>query len=175
MRPDSNIQVFMTNESRSSCLHLGCLAILVFLLSACSSAVNGPGGRIGKVKYYHLMPNYQARTIDPPIVFERQHFMYGAVTKKEIMERFGHYYAVFWKVNDRSAGPVTVRFEYMQEHSGLKTRVQEQIVEDIHRNNVSKFQVTGEEYQKSGRVNAWRVTVLRGKEELVSQQSALWN
>jgi hypothetical protein len=164
----------MTTESRSSRLRFGCLAILALLLSACSSAVDGPGGRIGKVKYYHLMPNYVPRSIDPTVVFERQHFLRGAVTKQEIIDRFGHYYTVFWKADDRS-GPVTVKFEYQQERSGLSKRVQEQIVDDIGRSNVSKFQVTGPEYQKSGRVIAWRVSVLRGKEELVSQQSALWN
>lgn len=164
----------MTTESRTSCLRFGCLAILALLLSACSSAVDGPGGRIGKVKYYHLMPNYVPNTLDPTIVFERQHHLYGAVTKPEIVDRFGHYYSVFWKASDRT-GPVTVKFEYQQELSGLKKRVQEQVVDDIHRSNVSKFQVIGQEYQKSGRVIAWRVSVLRGKEELVSQQSALWN
>ena len=164
----------MTTETRTSCLRLGCLAILAFFLSACSSAVDGPGGRIGKVKYYHLMPNYTPQTLDQTILFERQHHLYGAVTKEQIMDRFGHYYTVFWKADDRTA-PVTVRFEYLQTNSGLTKRVQEQVVDDIHRNNVSKFQVTGAEYQKSGRVIAWRVSILRGKEELVSQQSALWN
>jgi len=174
MRPDSNIRPSMTTESRLSCLRLGCLAILALLLPACSSAVNGPGGRIGKVKYYHMMPNYMLNTKDPAVIFEQKFHMYGAVTKQEITDRFGHYYTVFWKVNDRT-GPVTVRFEYQQAQSGLAKRVQEQVVDDIRRGNVSKFQVTGPEYGKSGRVTAWRVSVLRGKEELVSQQSALWN
>ncbi len=164
----------MTTVTRTLCLRLGCLAILASSLVACSSAVEGPGGRIGKVKYYHLMPNYAQRSQEPPIVFEREHHLYGAVTKEQIMDRFGHYYAVFWQADDR-AGPVTVRFEYQQALSGLSKRVQEQIVDDIRRSNVSKFQVTGGEYSKSGRVVAWRVSVLRGKEELVSQQSALWN
>jgi hypothetical protein len=164
----------MTTATRTPCLRLGCLAILALLLSACSSAVDGPGGRIGKVKYYHLMPNYTPRSLDPTILFEQQHHLHGAVTQAQIMDRFGHYYTVFWKADDRT-GPVTVRFEYQQALSGLSKRVQEQVVDDIHRNNVSKFQVTGAEYSKSGRVISWRVSVLRGKEELVSQQSALWN
>lgn len=164
----------MTTAKRTSCLRLGCLAILALILPACSSAVQGPGGRITKVKYYHLMPNFQPRSMDPPILFERQHHLFGAVTKEQILDRFGHYYTVFWKADDRS-GPLTVRFEYQQAKSGLTKRVQEQIVDDIRRTNLSKFQVTGEEYDKSGRVVAWRVSVLRGKEELVSQQSALWN
>lgn len=164
----------MMTASRTSRLCLGCLAILALFLSACSSAVNGPGGRISKVKYYHLMPNYVPNTQDPAILFEREHFLYGAVTKSEIVDRFGHYYTVFWKVKDRT-GPVTVRFEYQQAVTGLTKKVQEQIVDDVHRSNLSKFEVVGQEYQKSGRVLAWRVTILRGKEELVSQQSALWN
>ncbi|MHB1080571.1 MAG: hypothetical protein ACYC67_14300 [Prosthecobacter sp.] len=164
----------MTTEKRTSCLRLGCLAILAFALSACSSTSKGPGGQISKVKYYHLMPFFTPQTTNPTILFERQHFIYGAVTKKEIVDRFGHYYAFFWKTHERT-GPVTVKFEYLQSKSGLTKHVQEQVIDDIHRSNVSKFQVVGQEYQKSGRVIAWRISLLRGKEELVSQQSALWN
>ena len=127
----------MTTATRTHCLRLGCLAILALFLASCSSAVTGPGGRIGKVKYYHLMPNYAPRTQDPAILFEREHHIYGAVTKAQIIERFGHYYTVFWKVDDRTTGPVTVRFEYQQTLSRLSKRVQEQIVDDIHRSNIS--------------------------------------
>jgi hypothetical protein len=164
----------MTQEKRAFFLRLGCLAILAFALSACSSAVEGPGGKITKVKYYHLMPFFTPNTTNLTILFERQHYIYGAVTKKEIVDRFGHYYSFFWEADDRT-GPVTVRFEYQQAKSGLSKRVQELVVDDIHAKNISKFQVVGAEYQQSGRVIAWRVSILRGKEELVSQQSALWN
>ncbi|MEZ5387166.1 MAG: hypothetical protein R3F13_16785 [Prosthecobacter sp.] len=165
----------MTNLSRLLCLRLGCLALLGIALPACSSAINGPGGRITKVKYHHLMPWQPLRTTDPALVFENKYLLHGAVTAAEINDRFGHYYSVFWKADDRDAGQVTVRFEYLQAQAGLKKRVQELIVDDVRRTNVSKFQVTGDEYHKSGRVTAWRVSVLRGGEELVSQQSALWN
>ena len=83
--------------------------------------------------------------------------------------------AVALWIRKGGTGPVTIKFEYQQAKSGLSKRVQEQVVDDIHRSNVSKFQVVGQEYQKSGRVIAWRISILRGKEELVSQQSALWN
>ena len=69
------------------------------------------------MKYYHLMPFFTPPTTNPTILFERQHYVYGAVTKKEIVDRFGHYYAFFWKADDRT-GPVTVRFEYQQAQSG---------------------------------------------------------
>ncbi len=164
----------MTTATRSHCLRLGCLAIWALFLSACSSAVEGPGGRIGKVKYYHLMPNQAPRSQNPAILFEYAHHLHGAVTQKQVMERFGHYYTVFWQAKERT-GPVTVRLEYQQANSGLNKRVQEQVVDDLRGSNLSKFQVGGAEYHKSGRVVAWRVSILRGKEELVSQQSALWN
>jgi hypothetical protein len=96
------------------------------------------------------------------------------VTKAEMMDRGGHYYTVFWKVNDRST-PVKVRFEYRQANDALATKVQEVDVENIRRSNISRFQVTGDEYKNGGRVTAWRVTVVRGNEELVSQRSYLWN
>jgi hypothetical protein len=47
-------------------------------------------------------------------------------------------------------------------------------VTEVRRSNVSKFQVTGDEYHTGGRVTAWRVSVLRGNEELVSESSFLW-
>jgi hypothetical protein len=121
------------------------------------------------------MPGYSPETIAPDVLFEYQRLLRGAVTAADYRERYGHYYTVLWKAADRDAGPVTVRFECLQALSGLQKRVQEQVVDNIRRDNVSKFQVTGEEYIKSGRVTAWRVSVLRGSEELVSQQSALWN
>ena len=165
----------MTTATRTSRFCLGCLAILALSLSACSSAVNGAGGRISKVKYIHVMPGYSPETIAPDVLFEYQRLLRGAVTAADYRERYGHYYTVLWRAADRDAGPVTVRFEYLQALSGLQKHAQEQVVDDIRRGNVSKFQVTGEEYIKSGRVTAWRVSVLRGSEELVSQKSALWN
>ena len=73
------------------------------------------------------------------------------------------------------SGPVTVRFEYRMANTGLKDFVQEQVVDDIRRSNISRFEVNGPEYQNNGRVTMWKVSILRGKEELVSQQSYLWN
>jgi hypothetical protein len=90
------------------------------------------------------------------------------------MDRGGHYYSIFWKVDDRSQ-PVTVRFEYRQANNGLTTKVLEETIDDVGRWNTTKFQVTGDEYNTNGRVTSWRVTLMRGKEELVSKASYLWN
>lgn len=120
------------------------------------------------------MPGAPVRTVDRAVEFERDHLLYGAVTRADVTERFGHYYTIFWRANDRTQ-PVKVRFEYRQANTGLEAKVIEEEVTDVRRTNSTKFQVTGNEYNASGRVTAWRVTLLRGREELASQQSYLWN
>jgi len=47
-------------------------------------------------------------------------------------------------------------------------------VSNVRKNNVSHFDVIGEQFQKDGRVSAWRVSLVRGKEVLASQESYLW-
>jgi len=148
--------------------------LAVVMLGACSSAVTGPGGTITKVKYFHLQPGDIVQTRQQALIFERQHYMYGAVTAKEINDRFGHYFTVFWKLTERS-GPVTVRLQYRLAKTGLQDFTQEQVVDDIRRSNLSRFEVNGAEYRENGRITMWKVSILRGKEELVSQQSFLWN
>ena len=148
--------------------------VLVSLaVSACSSVSKGPGGEIAKVKYYFLDPQLIVRTEDPTILFERQHYLHGAYTAAEQIARTGHYYTVMWKADDRT-GPVTVRFEYRQANTALQVHKLEQEVTEVRRKNETAFHVIGPEYATGGRVTAWRATVLRGKEELVSQDSYLW-
>ena len=163
----------MFNVSLPASLRVFALLLAALALGACSSSVEGPGGKITKVKYYHLQPAVPAITQVQAVNFEREHYLYGAVTAEEIRNRFGHYYTIFWKLDDRT-GPVTVRFDYRMANSGLKSFSKEIVVDDIRRSNITKFEVNGEEYQKNGRVTMWKVSVLRGKEELVSQQSFLW-
>ena len=164
----------MTPASRFLFARLSALMLAVLALASCSTVSVGSGGRISKVKYYHLIPGTPVNTNDPAIQFERDYHLYGAVTKAEVMQRGGHYYTIFWRADDR-AQPVTVRFEYRQANSGLTPKVVEEQVSDLRRTNISRFQVTGDEYTSNGRVTAWRVTLMRGKEELASQDSYLWN
>lgn len=164
----------MASESRSSFCRLIALALLATFSASCSSVSVGSGGQISKVKYFHLAPGSPVSTIDPAIQFERDYHLFGAVTKAEVTDRFGHYYTIFWKVNDRTQ-PVKVRFEYRQANTGLDAKVIEEEVTDVGRSNKSKFQVSGSEYTTAGRVTSWKVTLLRGQEELASQQSYLWN
>jgi hypothetical protein len=152
---------------------LGCIALALTALPSCSSTVSGPGGKVTKVKTYHLQPTQRLNTTDAALNFERRYHLHGAVTLAEQMERAGQYYTAFWKVDDR-ASPVTLRFEYRQQKTGLVTKVKEEQVADVRRSNVTKFMVTGAEYQADGPVTAWRISVLRGKDVLVASESYLW-
>jgi hypothetical protein len=150
------------------------MALTLCALASCSSAQRGPGGTVSKVKIYRLDPTQRLKGGDPAIRFEKQHYLYGAITHAEQMNRAGQYYNVFWKVDDRSQ-PVTVRFEYRQRETGLKVKTKEVEITDVRRSNVTDFQVTGEEFNTDGPVTAWRASIVRGKEQLVGYESFLWN
>ena len=149
-------------------------AVLVCVaMASCSSASKGPGGEITKVKYYFLNPLFILRTEEPSIRFEREHLLHGAYTAADQISRTGSYYTVMWKADDRTQ-PVTVRLEYRQANTALQVETLEQQVTDVRKRNQTFFKVTGDEYTQGGRVSAWRISLLRGKEELASQESYLW-
>lgn len=149
------------------------LLVVVSLSSSCSSASKGPGGTISKVKHFHLIPTERVVTSDRSISFERQHLLRGAVTAAEQRARAGHYYAVLWKVADRSQ-PVTVKLQFRQANSGLEITTLEQTISDVRRSNWTQFQVTGPDYHGRGRVTSWKLTLERQGQVLASQQSYLW-
>jgi len=143
----------------------------IHLRNVCSDT----GGKIWKVKYYHLA-NIAAPipAADPSIPFERDYHLYGAISNKQRAARQGNYYAIMWKVTDRSQ-PVKVRFEYRQPGTGLLVKSKETEVGTVDRSNVTRFQVTGVDYATNGPVSAWRVSLLRGKQVLAESKSYLWD
>ncbi len=157
---------------RSLCLFVGCLAIAASPLS-CSTVTRGDGAKITKVKYFHLNPEVPLNTEERALQMERDYHLYGAVTRAERQQRAGHYYSVFWKAEDRDS-PILLRFEYRQANAGLEAMSLEIPIERIRRSNVTRFEITGDDYLDLGPVTAWKVTLVRGDQELVSQQSFLW-
>lgn len=156
-------------------IRLGCVLATFGILTSCSSVCKGPGGEVTKVKIYRLNPaqRFQPQT-DRAIRFEQERLLYGAVTQAERAKRTGQYYSILWRVNDRSQ-PVTVRFEYRKQNTGLKIHTKEEEVSNVQSKNVTHLEVTGPEFHDDGAVTAWRVTLLRGKEELAHADSFLWN
>lgn len=150
---------------------------LGLMMASCSSTKTKPastGGKIDKVKYYHLSDlNKPIVAAEPSISFERQYLLHGAVTKIEREARQGHYYAVFWQATDRSQ-PVKVRLEYRQQKTGAKVMMVEQEVAAPKGSNVTKFSIIGETYVTNGPVTSFRVSLVRGKQVLAEEKSYLW-
>lgn len=147
--------------------------LAILNLSSCNSIPAGSGGAITKVKAYNCDPTVRMKFKDPMLRFERSNRLYGAVTRAELLERAGQYYTIFWKANDRTQ-PVTVRFEYRQRDTGLQVHKIETEVSNVRSSNVTEFQVTGAAHSTNGPVTSYRISLVRGKEELASADSFLW-
>ena len=155
-------------------LRVGFLMATFGILTSCSSVCKGPGGEVTKVKIYQLntLQRFQPR-VDRGIRFEQERLLYGAITQRERNSRNGQYYTVFWRANDRTL-PVTVKFEYRQQNTGLKIHSMEEQVAEVKSHNTTHLQITGEDFVKEGAVTAWKVTLLQGKVELAHADSFLW-
>ena len=159
-----------------------CLALTVGLaataLVSCGGTkkpVASTGGKITKVKYFHLHDlNKPVPSADPSVPFEREYRLYGAISTKERQEREGHYYDVFWKVDDVTQ-PFKVRLEYRQQKTGLAVKtLEKEITPGKHRSGVTSFEVNGKEYVEGGIVTSWRAVLARGKDVLSEERSYLW-
>jgi hypothetical protein len=68
-----------------------------------------------------------------------------------------------------------VRFEYRKQNTGLKIFSKEEEVPKVAHSNVTRFQVISKEFHNDGAVTAWRVSLMRGKEQVAHADSFLWN
>ena len=144
------------------------------LLTSCTTSGSGEGPvRITKVNPYHLKPGRRIETEDEMVRHEQRHYLHGAITTEDFLERFGHYYTVHWKT-DRTGSPVTVRLDYTQGNTGPKIHsIEEQVVPD-RRSNSTKFRVTGADYQSNGPITSWKVSLIDGGQTVAESKSFLW-
>ena len=159
--------------SISKLLHLSAGSLAVLMTGACqSNNVAKTGTVITNSKYFLLDPAQQPASVDPMIRFEQRHHLHGAITREERKDRYGHYYVFWW--NDRALTPAVIRLEYRQENTGVQIRVQQFAVNAPYPKNKSRFQVTGADYQRGGRVTSWRVSIIRDGKIIAHDQSYLW-
>ena len=144
----------------------------VLAVAALSSCASKPQG-FTKVKIYRLNPTARITAVDPSIPFEQQYLLYGAVSNDDRAARGGNYYTFFWKADDRTQ-PVKLRFEYRQSVTRSAVKRQEIEIADVRRENVTKFQVTGAEYQTNGKILSWRAVLVQGGKEIATTQSFMW-
>ncbi|MDF1825886.1 MAG: hypothetical protein P1U68_14665 [Verrucomicrobiales bacterium] len=150
---------------------LALLALAALFQSGCTGGSSGPVA-ITKVNPYHLQPGPYTRSEDEMIVHEHRRYLHGAVDSDEIRERYGNYFTIFWNSANRT--PATVKFEYCQASTGPQVYSKEIRVSKPKRKNVTKLDITGEEYKRLGKVTQWRASVLENGVEVAEYRSFLW-
>ena len=121
-------------------------------------------------------PKIWKSTQEDMINLDRQRANFGAVTQYERQQRYGQYYAFFWRTL-RPAAELTVRFEYRQEKLGAYVQAQERTYKALKKGvtvTESKFQIVGDDYNNDGRVTSWRCLVIENGKIVALNQSALW-
>jgi hypothetical protein len=132
------------------------------------------GGGLGKTgKLSNTAPSTKTATAqDASIMFERQYRLWGAVTKLDRRQRYGHYFDFFWRA--KRAVPITVRLEYRQEKMHAHVQAQEISYPSAHGNMKTEFRVTGDDYLDDGRVIAWRCLLIENGKVVAENRSYLW-
>ena len=141
------------------------------LLLNSGAATSGPV-KITKVNPYHLESTLIVDTDDQMVEFEHRRHLHGAVTSDEYRSRMGHYYSVFWKSTTNQS--VTVRLDYRQGSTGSKVLSKEFFIAKPKRSNVTKFEVTGDEYRDGGKVTQWKASVIENGSVVAEYKSYLW-
>ena len=143
---------------------------LAVLLSSCASQ---PEAGFGKVKIYRLNPDRYDSSADAAIAFEHRHHMYGALTNEDREARRGNYYTFFWSTPDTTT-PVTVKFEYRQSTTGFIIHTLQSQATPESGTNTTKFQVTGDDFKRQGKVLSWKATLLQGGKVIGEKKSYMW-
>jgi hypothetical protein len=126
-----------------------------------------------KVTRFLNDPRIQRPTENAMLIFERQRLMVGAVTGRDLGERLGYYFNVWWKCAEPA--DVTLRLEYRQENLGSFVQAKELHYKGVKGSVESNFTVIGDEYLENGRMTAWRLLLIQNRQIVGLRQSFLWN
>lgn len=154
--------------------HILTLAAVLAAITLPAVARDSGPAEFTKVKTYLLDDSKRpVGAVDRMITFERRYHLHGAVSREEMLERFGNYYAFFWKSRDRA--PVTLRFEYRQRNTGSEIKVAEIDVPSVKKSNITKLDVTGEDFAENGPVTSWQASLVSDGAVVASTKSFLWD
>jgi hypothetical protein len=162
---------FCLMKSPATYIFLGFGAAASVLLSGCTVPTSGSVS-ITKVNPYHLHDGEAGGSSDDMLSFDKDRLLHGAVEAEEVEDRFGHYFTIFW--NTKNKVPATVRLEYRQALTGGAVRYLDNPVAEPKGRNVTKFEITGEDYRVNGKVTQWRVLILEGGSPVAEYKSFLW-
>ena len=143
---------------------------LMMVLASCSAP------ETLRVRQFHLRDTKVA-TGDRFIRAETNRRLHGAVSEEERALRLGNYYHMRWR-GLSGTQPVRVVFEYRQVRTGaLVKKVEAVAPASSLGKGKGDFEIAlaGEDYQKNGRVLAWRTTLYEGESVVATKQSYLWD
>ncbi len=146
--------------------------LLLVALSAVLASCAGDS-RMLEVKQFVLRDAGSDFNQDPMIRGEKTRRLFGAIGVKEQSQRLGQYYTVLWK-DDSGGAPAEVVFEYQQGATGSRIKRSVQKFAPDATSGKAEFNVIGDNYAKGGKVLAWKVSLVRGKQVLDSRKSYLW-
>lgn len=127
-----------------------------------------------KTKQFFLNPvvTNAGRPIDASIAFEKAYHLYGAVTALDQRQRYGNYYAFFWRAPRHA--DVTVRFEYRQDRLHAFVQAREVRYPNAHGSEKTQFAIIGDDFYDDGRVIAWRASLIVDGRIVALKRSYLW-
>ena len=148
-----------------------CYSLLaVLLLGACA----GPHQALA-VKQFQLRDADPKGTDQPMARMEKEQHLHGAVSWEEQRNRLGQYYTLLWDDPDGAGqGDVEIIFQYQQGGSASLVKQMTKIFPSSASKGVAEFAVIGDAYFKGCKVLTWKATLRRGKREIASRQSYLW-
>jgi len=128
--------------------------------------------QIRKTIRYFYQPGKLVDTQSEPIQFERMRMQFGAIEGFDYQARFGNYYTFFWWAHEPA--DVTIRLEYRQAALGNYVMAQERYYPNAKGSYRSPFEVTGDDFNESGRVTSWRVLLIVDGKIVAFKQSYMW-
>ena len=147
------------------------LIVAFFALAGCTVPKEGPA-TITKVNPDHFYPGKVVKTTDRMVEFEHLRRFHGVLDTADYQDAYGNYFSVFWVSEDKR--PVTVRFDYRLGKTANQVHSKEISVDSPKSKNVTKFQVTGDEYKNQGPVTQWMASVLDNGAVIAEYKSYLW-
>jgi hypothetical protein len=137
-------------------------------------ACTGPQGPL-VVKQFTLRDQEQNRGEEPMIAMEKARRLHGAVNLEERRKKLGQYYTLTWNDSTGSGkNKAKLIFQYQQGATGSRVKRMTQTFSENSVRGSAEFAVIGDDYFKGGKVLAWKATLMRGEQEIASQQSYLW-
>ena len=163
----------MNVDLRSTFFYLTGIVLSVLLPVSCTVPSSDGPTAITKVNPYHFNTALIPKTDDRMIRFEHLHRAYGAIDVADLKARFGNYFTVYWKTDQRDI-PATVRLDYRQANTGPKILTTEIVVSSPKRKNSTEFQIVGDDYATNGPVTQWKASIVQNGTVITEYRSFLW-